>query len=58
MKRKRYVAKKMVGGYYGDDGYYWKVVDVVQERNVRKNLSRFDARCEADSLNKSLEVES
>lgn len=62
VKSRRYVARKMTGGSYGDDGYYWKVVEIrktkyphskVQtlEYLVDNRLSRFDARALADDLN-------
>ena len=56
MGKKRYIAKKMTGGSYGDDGYYWKVVDTKDRSIKARDLSRFDAKCKAESLNKEDEA--
>lgn len=47
----KFVAKKMTGGYYGDDGYYWKVVNSSTREVVARNLSKFDATVTRDEMN-------
>lgn len=56
-KKERYIARKMTGGSYGDDGYYWKVMQIKKQGKytyeylVESRMSRFDARSLADDLN-------
>lgn len=47
----KFIAKKMQGGYYGDDGYYWKVVNSSTREVVARNLSKFDATATRNEMN-------
>lgn len=47
----KFIAKKMTGGGYGDDGYYWKVVNSITREVVSRGLSPYDAQSHRDHLN-------
>ena len=51
-KGNKFIAKKMTGGGYGDDGYYWKVINAKTRKVEAKNLSSFDAKSMRDRLNR------
>lgn len=51
-EKNKFVAKAMTGGGYGDDGYYWKVLNASTREVIEKEMSAFDARSLRDSLNR------